>query len=357
MILIIPVLLIIFALIGIRFQKHGLDNQYLSKTTTASVCGLFVIVIFVNHICRHFDCSPWYDHIATTITDTIIGNCMVVPFLFYGAYGIITQFLSKGTTYLKRFPLMRFGKVFICYLLCIGVEFFFQNISSGFTSSFNWQRLIAFDYYWFIFVILVEYFLIWITLVIFKTNKKAVLITSTISSIVFAIILSFFKGEWWYNTIIAFPLGVAVGLYKDKLDLFLAKRRRNAYIVGAISLVLWLICFLTLRYLLPSVNKYIYLVIYYIQVIAFLSGIVMFTYIFKFGNKILVTLSAYTLWVYLLQDSSYLLFETCWNVLSINKYLYVLCCIGFTAATSIILKYVFDLFDKYVLSRIASRIN
>ena len=68
------------------------------------------------------------------------------------------------------------------------------------------------------------------------------------------------------------------------------------------------------------------------MVIAFMTAILMFTYLFEFGNGVLRTLHAYTIWSYLLQEISFYLFSSSANVASVNKYLYFVCCAAFRAS-------------------------
>lgn len=344
--------LAVVCLVGIRFRKSDEENDYLGKKTTASVCGVFVVIVFFHHFCRHIDFSPWYDHIAVSFDDTFLGQLMVVPFLFYGAFGISEQFKRRRGSYLKNFPIQRLLKVYLMYLICLLVEYFANWAMGGFAPiAFDPLSLTMWNTYWFIFVITVEYVLIWLCFLLCKEKRLVVSILITALSIGLALILYYSgKESYWYNTIIAFPFGVIYSLYLKEINGLLEKKRSIPWIAFGVSLLVWLGLFV-IDYKVLAFNGLLFFM-YYIEVLAFMTTILMFTYLFRFGNKALVILHGYTLWSYLLQNISFALFAGPANVASINKYLYFLCCIAFTGIICVALKFVFDFGWKHTLAKV-----
>ena len=122
------------------------------------------------------------------------------------------------------------------------------------------------------------------------------------------------------------------------------------WLVFGASLIVWLGLFVV-DYKIYPFNELLFLV-YYIEVIAFMLAILMFTYLFRFGSKVLVVLHGYTLWSYLLQNISFALFSGPANAASINKYLYFLCCLVFTAVLCIALRFAFGFGWKHTLGKV-----
>ena len=92
--------------------------------------------------------------------------------------------------------------------------------------------------------------------------------------------------------------------------------------------------------------------LFFSMVIAFMTAILMFTYLFEFGNRVLRTLHAYTIWSYMLQNISFYLFSSSASVASLSKYLYFVCCAAFTAALCFVAKHAFDAACGRTLGRV-----
>lgn len=349
-------LLILLCAFGFKYKKDQKENNYLDKRTTSCVLGLFAIIIFFGHFCRHFDYSPWYDKIAVTFVDTFLSQLIVVPFLFYSGYGIMTQYKQKGDIYLKNFPLQRILKIYLIYLICLLVEFLFNGICTG-SFNFNPLSLTMWNTRWFIFVITAEYILVWLSFIIFRKHKQVVGLSILLLSIILGIILCLAgKSSAWYSTIIAFPFGVIYSLYLDKINDFLSKKKRNPFIVLTVSVCLFAISWI-LVYKFNLARDGFTSFAYYLEVVPFMVIILMITYLFNFGNKALLVISNYTVWSYLLQDISFLLFETKLNVSGLNKCFYLIVCIIFTSVLCFILKYAFDFAYKKTIGKLKFKEN
>ncbi len=349
------VLALAMCLFGLRFRREQQTNcvpGYLDKRTTSSVCGIFVCLIFIYHFLRHIDYSPWYDYAAVVFLISLLNQLLVAPFLFYSGYGISEQFKQKKSVYWRNFPLQRFGKVYLIYLFCLIVEFVINGLMNGFSNvTFDFLWLFVWNSHWFIFVILIEYAISWLGVLIVKNRRFWLSLCVLLFSLTLAFVLYYVSdGPRYYNTIVAFPFGVIYSLYINEINGFLRRRKSTPWIALGVALVVWGGLFLV-DYKVHSLNDGFFFLVYYVEVIAFIVTILMFTYLFQFGNKALVTLHGYTIWSYLLQNISFALFSSVADIAAVNKYLYFLCCLVFTAALCFVLRFLFDLAWRHTLGK------
>jgi len=71
---------------------------------------------------------------------------------------------------------------------------------------------------WFIFAILCAYLFGYVGLLAFRGNLSKAAILITVLCILYIVVVSKFKDRYWIDTILAFPLGCIVSLFKDKIS-------------------------------------------------------------------------------------------------------------------------------------------
>ena len=217
--LIILILIITFAA---KPSKTALVQSYYSIPQTQAIKGIFVITIFFSHFCSYVHLETWYDKPMQSYC-TFLGQLMVAPFLLYSGYGIFESVKAKGNIYIKSFPKKRILKTLLHFDFAIILFLVLDLITERAVSiPFFLLSLIAWESIgnsnWFIFAILCVYIFTFIGLFIFKGKLKETLFVIVTMSIVYMIVVSQFKGNYWIDTILAFPIGCLLSLYKDKID-------------------------------------------------------------------------------------------------------------------------------------------
>ena len=145
---------------------------------------------------------------------------------------------------------------------------------------------------WFIFAILCAYLFSFIALVFGNGYLHRVLIIITLLCLVYIALVSRFKSGYWFDTILAFPLGCFTSLYKEKLT-----------IAGG-KFLLWVtLCVICLMLLLVAKNGCIpsSFVNSQLALIGFILLIVYLSMKIKFKSKILSWFGAQVFGVYILQ--------------------------------------------------------
>lgn len=232
---------------GISLKTFQAD--YLSINKTTSIKGIFTLLIFLKHSIGYISPYPAND-IGRTIL-SLLGQMVVVMFFFYSGFGIMKQYELRGKTYLKSFPKNRILKLLVHFdiavLLYLIVQILLGNkypLTYYLTCWIGWSSIGNSN--WFIFVILILYLISYITLSTIekKASPKvsALLLLFSLSFLLWLFLRYTHLGEtWWYNTIIAFPLGAAYSQMHSKVDAFHEKRPFGFAIITTICALLWIV--------------------------------------------------------------------------------------------------------------------
>ena len=89
---------------------------------------------------------------------------------------------------------------------------------------------------WFIYAILCTYVFSFLGLSLFKGNLQKALIFIVVKSVVYIAIVSCYKNGYWYDTILAFPLGCYFSLKKEWFEKLIC--RKYVLLGGVLSILL-----------------------------------------------------------------------------------------------------------------------
>lgn len=175
-------------------------------------------------------------------------------------------------------------------------------------------------YAWYMYAILILYISYYIAKKYCKTDKMAFLVIGIISACYMAFCIYWMYGDWWYNTIPLFLIGILVAKYEQPL---FAKIKANYIVCCILSIIGFVITFVIAEFLddfykyfqIENENYNLFLTIYLFGKIG--SGILfvfMITILgmkIKIGNKPLYFLGNYTLEFYLFHGLFVQLFSHC----------------------------------------------
>ena len=300
---VIAFLIIVF--IGMKPMK--INESYIGLESTTAIKGVFAIIILFNHTRQYLDnpITNWegqsYVYLFNNCID-IFGQLMVVMFLTYSGYGIMESFKRKKNDYLSGFVRKRVVKTLIHFDLAV-LLFLILAIILGheytpkeyILSFIGWEAIGNSN--WFIFDIIILYLIAFIGLKLvqkYHLNVKQFLWLIFIMCLAFLIFM--FKAktglQWWYDTILSFPIGLLWSSYKDIIDRIF---KNQINYVGVFLLVL--IGF-GLSYYLGHNYKAFFLLI---CAPIFSILIILITMRLKIGNKILYWLGINAFAIYILQ--------------------------------------------------------
>lgn len=209
------------AVVSLKISK---DNSAcaLSKEQTQTIKGIFVITIFFSHFCSYVVFDKWLDMPMKTYCSWL-GQLMVVPFLFYSGYGIFESVKKKGMGYISSFPKKRIIKTLVHFDLAIILfliyDFFFApeylSLVKILLSFIAWNSIGNSN--WFVFAILCAYVFSYMSIYSTRGDLTKSFILITVLCFFYIAVISRFKGGYWYDTILSFPLGCFFSLSKEKL--------------------------------------------------------------------------------------------------------------------------------------------
>ncbi|MBQ2775633.1 MAG: acyltransferase family protein [Clostridia bacterium] len=285
-------------LYGAKFSKPGEFNRdYMSKETTGSINGIFVVVVFMSHISQYMSLNGPTDR-AWTDLKGYLGQLVVVTFLFYSGYGMMCSVFKKGTPYIKglfknRFLslLLHFDIAILLYALvnlAIGREYTFKDFLIALTT---WKGIG--NETWYITAILSLYILMIISFLIFRKSKVLALCSMTALTVLLTFVfIKLGRPTYCYNTLILFPLGMWYAYFKNAIDKFVAKNNIMYFLV---------LCIVLGMYVTGQKYKALGLPIYWVWACAFMILIVLVSMKLKIGNTILESLGKHVFSIYILQ--------------------------------------------------------
>ena len=338
--LITLILIITFA---VQRSKTVQVESYCSISQTQAIKGIFVITVFFSHFCSYVHLETWYDKSMLSYC-SFLGQRMVAPFLLYSGYGIFESVKAKGDFYIKSFPKKRILKTLLHFdfaiVLFLVLDLVIEqpvSISKFLLSLTGWEDIGNSN--WFIFAILCAYIYTYWGLSIFKGNLKKTLFFISIMSLAFIAIISQYKQPWWFDTILAFPLGCLLSLYKEQF--FLLMRPKYAIVIVTISSVLLL---LTSKFNIITdefCNSQLAL-------LAFSTAIIFLSMFIRLNSKILNWLGVHVFEIYILQRLPMNFFQ----FLHLNEYsiyLFFIVSLASTLALSVLFSKWTIFFDRFFL--------
>ncbi|MBR4222097.1 MAG: hypothetical protein IKR81_13125, partial [Victivallales bacterium] len=336
------ILFLTFTLCNLRINRQGTLEDALSRGCTEGVKGFFILLVFFSHAIGYIKTSGYaftsYEVLLVKLVQETIGQLMVVMFLLYSGYGVHQSIMAKGREYIKGMPARRILPTLFNFDLAVLV-FAIVAILLGksiscrqFILSLTGWKSIG-NSNWYIFDILCLYGLAFLAFFVIKDYKKPTApILLTILTLGFAFILSRLKERWWSDTVFAFPAGMFLSYYKDKLALALKKVESVVY-----GLPLLLICSIALFSILciasnwfhnhPSIPIFLFL---NLRACAFGLLCVLLTLKLSFHGDGLVWLGKHLFPIYIYQRLPMLLFSK--GMIAASPALFLFTSLGATLA-------------------------
>ncbi len=226
------VVVIIIAIICAGMTAKGKNEfyeDYCSHKNTTTINAIFSILIFISHGVQYIELNNVFDEPYLAIR-AFFSQGVVVTYLFYSGYGIMTSIQKKKFDYVKSLPVNRLFKtwlhfaiiilMFIATALFIGKEYSIEKYLLAFTGyssigNSNWYMFVTFALY---IIVIVSFF-------IFRKSN----ILGLVATIIFTIGFVFVEAEvldlhlMYYDTIFCFPLGMVFAVLKPYIDKILMK--------------------------------------------------------------------------------------------------------------------------------------
>ena len=232
MLVLVYFVLFFFCLIGLRSHKEY-NIDYLAIDRCNSVKGFFIIIVFIRHINQYILNSRYhFSNLGDLVyfkLDSLVGQFLVVMFLFFSGYGIMESYKKKGDSYVDTMPRKRVLTTLLNFDIAV-LAFIIFNLLLGKSMSLK-QILLSFlawdsvgNSNWYIFCIILCYTLSFAVLYLYnkffclRNVYIYALLPIFFLSIVAMIVLSCFKAPYWYNTMLCFPFGMLYSEMKGRIE-------------------------------------------------------------------------------------------------------------------------------------------
>lgn len=309
------ILLLLVALYGGKISLSGHDD-YINRGQTDSIKGIFAIVILFSHMRNYLPEPGEHDHIYYAVLDAI-GQLMVVMFMLYSGYGVMESLKHDRRKYMSTFLTHRLLKVWIMFAMAVFL-FLILDLALGEiyeTKQYIWCWIgweSIGNSNWFVFDILVLYLLTYFVLITADRlgwNLKICTFGVFMAVIIFDLFLrSAGKESYWYDTIIAYPVGMLYSLYKKQIEEY-ARGWRWALCFIVTSTLFALFTYVSLSDILQSNGalKMINHLLFICSSSFFALALVFLTMKLKLDNKALRWLGINAFAIYILQRLSMIL--------------------------------------------------
>ena len=319
--------------------RPGFDGRdCLSKESTCAVNGIFVLFVFLRHFSQYISYGR-FDRIFAAL-DRPAGQLLVGPVLFYSGYGIDCSIARKGTAYVRQFPRQRILRVWyhfflaiLLYLVC-GILLGRKDSPADILLSFTGWRSIG-NSNWYIFAVLCLYAFTYLAFLVWRRHPGAAGGTVFLLCGIYVAVMLPIKDRWWYDTVFAYPAGLALGWYLS--------RRRLPDTPGRWALAA-LVCLLLSALTWHFRGSSIW--VYACFVVVFCLDLVLLTMKIKVGNPILTFLGKYTFEIYILQRIPMMLLEKWMPIRGIWKAPYFVLSLALTLALALLFRQLTQRLDR-----------
>lgn len=241
-------ILIILLLAGARWTEKGerWQNDALSLQNAKCIQGLCALGVILHHLTQKLHWSGTDMKAVTIFLET--GTHFVGIFFFFSGFGLMKSLLTKPD-YLKGFLYKRLMTVLIPFYVC---NFAYIALSNHLGFWFDQSR--AWEYYtgwylfngnaWYMVVIVFFYIAFYFAYRFIKNRPIATGLIFMLSIGLVALGITrdhdgyWMGGEWWYNTLLLFPVGLTAAQLEPALIRLGKKRISTALYWIALPLAL-----------------------------------------------------------------------------------------------------------------------
>ena len=333
--------IVVLALWKIKIHGKDFHEDFLSRTTTLSVNGIFILIVFYSHFANdYYTVELAKDGIMHSVK-TILGQLMVTSFLFYSGYGVFRQ-LEARAGYARKILTNRMPRVWLHYafavVLYVAVQLLRGNTysPSRYVQAFlSWQGIGNSD--WYIFTILALYLITWFAFTLLDNNPKAAVTVTFVCTGAYMLLMAKHKADYWYNTALCYPFGMLVGLQEEKIRKFLLNNGKYFLsLAGMVALLL----------VLKQYQKVSFWY-YNLYALAFVSVVVLVTMKVQLRSPALEFFGRHLFWIYMLHRIPLMLLKDSGYGVA-HPYRMAAIALAVTVATAVVLDYVFGKLDKQI---------
>lgn len=316
--IIILIILVIIIFYKSKFIKNGINEEYVSIETTRKINGIFIIFVFLSHSIQYITYSNSLVDLSGIFIIQQLNQLMVTTFLFFSGFGVYESIKKKSVDYVDTMPKKRILNLLIKFDIAVIIFYIVSNfLSIGYDvktlllSFIGWANVGNSN--WYIFAILFLYLITYCVFKYIKVKDYFCIGIVTLLTICYCFIISNFKPDFWYNTVLCYPLGMWFSLYRSKIELKFKENMKFYYIVLLVSILVLVLTFLYKQ------NMYIHSTIY---VFAFIACVILFSMKVKINSDYLKFMGTNLFFIYIYQRLPMMILKN-YDIFTDNGYLFL----------------------------------
>ncbi|MBO5359830.1 MAG: acyltransferase family protein [Clostridia bacterium] len=332
--------LLVLALIGAKFSFRSFNTkEYLSMDSTNAVRGVFILLVFLSHMMQYYVYTEEIDVLGGAVSRAL-GQMIVVMFMFYSGYGIGESVKRKGPAYIKSFPVNRVLKTWLHFAIGVFIYYIISLILGlKYPASQVWLAFIGWtsigNSNWYIFAVIILYIITWIAFTAAKKNRYIAAGIVTALTVVYIVVMYFFKENWWFDTSLCYVAGLWYSLFREKIEKLLTKNNIIWIIVLVVSAVGWWYSHFCRT--IPAMRI--------LEAVLFSLFVVTLSLKISIRCKPLVWVGKYTFEIYILMRIPMKLFGI-WGLSAYNLYVYFAVILATTLLLSFLFSKLLGVIDK-----------
>ena len=213
------------------------NEEYTSLEQTKALQGITALGIALHHMAQK-TCAPWHAsqyRVHGLDVFVPIGYLFVAVFLFCSGLGLYRS-LHLKQDYLKGFFRRRILPIIIAFYLS---EFIYTGIRLLMGERMKWTEILwylsglhmANFNAWYVIVIPFFYLVFWAAFRVCKKHEGPAIFWVFVFTLGYTVLGAFIdhqddwwmRGEWWYNSIMLFPIGLLFGRFEKPVTRFFRK--------------------------------------------------------------------------------------------------------------------------------------
>lgn len=215
------VLLFMFVMNAQFAESDQFFDDYCSARKTNSIKGVFVMMVFVSHF-RGYVTLTDSDSIAIQVV-SFLGQQMVAPFLFYSGFGVMESIKRKGLPYVKQLPMHRALRTLLHFDVAVVLFLLMRIVLQDSTALRTFLLALVCwtsigNSNWYIFAMVSLYIITAVSFLIFRKNHYLAAICLTVLSIALILLLTPYRPDYCYNTILCYVAGAWYSLFRKYVE-------------------------------------------------------------------------------------------------------------------------------------------
>ena len=213
--------IVILLLITLLLYLLPQNKEYLNVKSTSGLRGFLALGIIFHHI------SPLVKTGEEFSNFSYMGTYIVSIFFFLSAYGLYVQNESREN-YLDNFLVKRLSKIIVPFFIISLIYMFYRFVNGQlidlnfFINLFKQGSTIIYNG-WFVDIIILMYIFFYLSFKFFQ-NKFLSIVFNTIFIICYiCLAIKLGYNFWWYNSVLAFAIGLIWAKNQNKIDRVLEK--------------------------------------------------------------------------------------------------------------------------------------